>query len=164
LKHATRLAFALSAVLASASLASSARAVDLTGTWEGSYTCQGFDGASFKAGNKTSTLLIFQEGTTFSANLDGDDYLYNGAVINDTGKPDALGEMVMNQCGNDPLPLLGAEGEIVRMKVKVDAAKGTGSLKGISIIETPIPDVVTCKYKYKRISTTVVKFLTCPAG
>jgi sucrose-6-phosphate hydrolase SacC (GH32 family) len=162
-KHATRLAFALSA-LASASLASSAGAVDLTGTWEGSYTCQGFDGASFKAGNKTSTLLIFQNGTTFVANLDQGKDVYTGAVINDSSKPEALGEMVMNQCGTDPVPLAGAEGEIVRMKVKVDAAKGTGSLKGISILETPLPDVVTCKFKFKRINTTPGKFVTCVAG
>ena len=164
MKHATRLAFALCALLASASLASSSLAVDLDGTWEGSYKCQGFDGASFPAGNRTSTLLIAQEGTTFSASLDGGEYIYNGAVINDLGKPDELGEMVMNQCGNDPIPLAGAEGEIIRLKVKVNAEKGSGSLKGIGIVETSIPDVVTCKYKFKRVNTTPAKFLTCPAG
>ena len=51
------------------------------------------------------------------------------------------------------------------MAIKVNPDKGTGALKGVSIVEfidETTPTVVTCKLKYKRVSTTVAKFAGCP--
>jgi hypothetical protein len=160
----SRLAPAL-AFLASFGLASAAGAIDLTGTWEGSYTCQGFDGINFKTGNKTSVLLISQEGTQFSADLDGGDYIYNGVAIDDEKDPQGKGNLVMNQCGTDSFPTEGPEGEIVRMSAKVNTEKGTGALKGVGIVEftdETRPTVVTCKFKFKRVNTTPADFTGCP--
>jgi hypothetical protein len=159
----SRLALAL-AFSASFGLAAAAGAADITGTWEGSYSCQGFDGVNYKTGNKTSTLLIAQEGNTFSASIDAGLFVYNGVVIDDDAAPLTKGNLVMNQCGTDSFPAAGAEGEIVRMAIKVNAEKGTGALKGVSIVEfidETVPTVVTCKLKYKRVSTTTTKFLGC---
>jgi hypothetical protein len=160
----SRLALLVVVAASSFGLAAAAGAADITGTWEGSYNCQGFDGVNYKTGNKTSTLLISQEGTTFSASIDAGLFVYNGVVIDDDADPQAKGNLVMNQCGTDPFPAAGAEGEIVRMAIKVNPDKGTGALKGVSIVEfidEATPTVVTCKLKYKRVSTTVAKFAGC---
>lgn len=161
----SRLALVL-AFSASFGLASAAGAATLTGTWEGSYNCQGFDGVNYKTGNKDSVLLIAQEGATFSASIDAGTFVYNGIVIDDDADPQGKGNLVMNQCGTDSFPAEGAEGEIVRMSIKVNADKGTGALKGVSVVEfldKGNPTVVTCKLKYKRVSTAPVKFTGCPA-
>ena len=50
--------------------------------------------------------------------------------------------------------------------IKVNPDKGTGALKGVSIVEfvdNAVPTVVTCKLKFKRVSTTVAKFTGCQA-
>ena len=162
----SRLAIALVFAAAPLGLGSPADAADLTGTWEGSYTCQGFDGVNFKTGNKDSVLLISQEGSNFSADLDAGDFVYNGVVIDDDSDPQGKGNLIMNQCGTDPFPLEGAEAEMMRMTIKVNPDKGTGALKGVSIVEfvdNAVPTVVTCKLKFKRVSTTVAKFTGCPA-
>ena len=162
----SRLAIALAVAAAPLGLAAPASAVDLTGTWEGSYTCQGFDGVNFKTGNKNSVLLIFQDGITFSADLDAGDFVYNGVAIDDDADPQGKGNLIMNQCGTDAIPLQGAESEMMRLAIKVNPDKGTGALKGVSIVEfvdNGVGTVVTCKLKFKRVSTTVAKFAGCPA-
>jgi hypothetical protein len=162
----SRLALLLAFAAAPLGLSTAAGAANLTGTWEGSYSCQGFDGENYKTGNKDSVLLISQEGQIFAANIDNDTFVYNGLVIDDDADPAGKGNLVMNQCGTDAIPGEGPEGEIVRMAIKVNADKGTGTLKGVSIVEffdKTGPGVVTCKLKYKRVSTTVAKFNGCPA-
>ena len=162
----SRLAILLAFAAAPLVLAAAAGAANLTGTWEGSYSCQGFDGENYKTGDKESVLLITQEGQVVSANIDTDLFIYNGLVIDDDLDPAGKGNLVMNQCGTDAIPAEGPEGEIVRMSIKVNADKGTGALKGVSIVEfldKNGPGVVTCKLKYKRVSTKVVKFNGCAA-
>jgi hypothetical protein len=139
------------AVLASAALAAGAQAIDLTGTWVGKWTCQGFDGAKFKSSNKQSTLLITQNGNALAASIDGD-FTYNGGVIPDLRNPDGKGEAALVGCANDVIPFAGGESEIVRAKVKTSAS-GAGSFKGLAVLESDFPDVLTCKYSYRRTST-----------
>ena len=138
-----------------------AHAVDLTGVWEGTVTCQVFNGTYGKSKSADSVLLIAQAGGTFSANLDSE-LTFNGAVIDSTAKPTEQGEAVMNACSTDATPLGGGDDEIARLKVKVNVDKGTGTLSGESIFAIA-GSVFTCKYKHKRTSTTVPKFLACPA-
>jgi hypothetical protein len=140
---------------------SPAHAVDLTGVWEGTVTCQVFNGAYSKTKNADSTLLIAQEGTTFSARLD-DELSFNGAVIDSTAKPTEQGEAAMNTCSTDATPLGDGDDEIARLKVKVNPEKGTGSLTGESHFATT-GTVLSCKYKLKRTSTMPPKFTGCPA-
>ena len=149
-------------LLAAVAIAPGASAFDLTGTWEGRWSCQGFDGAKFRSGNSESIVLITQTGTTLAVNMDNGDYLYNGGAIFDTGSPDTKGEVVLTQCGTDNLPLAGADGEILRAKAKADAEKGSGSLKGLSIFESAVPDIITCKYSYKRTSAANPAVPACP--
>ena len=140
---------------------SPAYAVDLTGVWEGTVTCQVFNGAYSKTKNTASTLLISQEGATFAARLD-DELSFNGAVLDSTAKPAEQGEAAMNACSTDATPLGDGDDEIARLKVKVNPEKGTGSLTGESHFATT-GAVLTCKYKLKRTSTTPPKFTGCAA-
>lgn len=145
--------FSLAAALA---LASGASAFDLTGTWAGRWSCQGYDGSKFRSSSKDSVLRVTQTGSSLAVDLDDGLYRYNGGAIFDDKSPTTKGEIALVQCGTDNVPFDGPEGEIVRAKVKADAAKGTGSLKGVSLVEfsdIEITDVLTCKYSYKRIST-----------
>jgi hypothetical protein len=149
-------------LLASAALAPAAGAFDLTGTWTGKWSCQGFDGSSFKSSNKQSTIAITQTGAnTFAANVDGGQFFYNGGAIPDAGAPDTKGEAALLQCGTDNIPFATSEGEILRVRVKVNPASGAGSLKGLSVIETDFSEVLTCKYSYKRVDTADPNVLDC---
>ena len=140
------------ASLVVAGVAPGASAFDLTGTWEGRWSCQGFDGAKFKAANPASTLQITQIGSVLAVNEDGGIF-YNGGAILDARSPATKGEVALVKCETDSIPLGGPEGVILRAKVKADVAKGTGSIKGLSIVESDAPEALTCKYKYKRTST-----------
>ena len=143
--------------------ATSARAIDLTGTWNGSYSCAGFDGEATKDKVKDSVLLVVQTGATLSAIIDnGNGGTYRGATIDATAKPTEQGEAVLNGCATDALPLADAASELVRLKIKVNPEKGTGTLSGVSYFEQP-GNVLTCKLKYKRVSTTPGKFAGCDA-
>jgi hypothetical protein len=156
-------ALSLFSLLAAVGVASRASAFDLTGSWEGRWSCQGYDGAKFRSGNSRSTLLITQNGNTLAVDMDGGSYFYNGGAIPDGSSPTTKGEIVLAQCGTNNLPLAGADdGEILRAKVTADAEKETGSIKGLSILESAIPDVLTCQYSYKRSSTANPGVAACP--
>ena len=108
-----------------------------------------------------SVLRIVQTGATLSASIDdGSGGTYNGATVDSTAKPTEQGETVLNACGTDAIPLVGGSSELMRLKAKVDPAKGTGTLTGVSYFETPT-FLLTCKLKYKRVETTTAKFKTC---
>lgn len=83
-------------------------------------------------------------------------------TIDDAADVDGKGEAVLNSCSTDGVPLDGNPGEIIRLKAKVNASKGTGSLSGISIFEAQ-GLVLTCKLEHKRVNTTPAKFAGCPA-
>ena len=149
-------------LLASAALAPASHAFDLTGTWVGKWSCQGFDGSKFKSSNGQSTIAITQTDNTIAANVDNGEFFYNGGAIPDTGDPTTKGEAVLLQCGTDHIAFTTAEGEILRAKVKVNPASGTGSLKGLSIVETQFSEALTCKYSYKRVDTANPNVPGCP--
>ena len=156
-----RLAFGVAALLASA-LAPAATAFDLTGTWEGRWSCQGFDGAKFRSSNGVSTLLVTQVGNALNVNMDAGDYLYTGGAIPDAASPDTKGEIALAQCGTDNIPLAGPDSEILRARVKTNPESGAGVIKALSILESSIPDVLTCKYSYKRVDTADPAVGGCP--
>jgi len=133
----------------------------LTGTWEGRWSCKGFDGAKFSASNPASTLQITQTGNVLAVNEDGG-IRYNGGAIPDAKSPATKGEIALLKCETDNLPLAGPEGVLLRAKVKADPVKGTGRFKGLSIVESDAPEALTCKYVYKRTSTTDPGVAACP--
>ena len=145
--------FATFAVLALSLAAMPAAAFDLTGHWEGSWSCSEFDeGVKTKQSNKESTAAISSLGNgTFRAVID-EGYDYRGIEITNAEKPDK-GEIAIALCGtNDDLknfPFV----ELGRFKVSTSET-GSGSLSGTTIWSDNASHVATCKYKYKRIDTT----------
>jgi hypothetical protein len=146
------------AIAIAALAAASAGAIDLTGTWNGKYSCQDFDGDYAKFKSSESVLRIVQTGTTLVASIDGGAGTYDGAVIDSTAKPAQEGEAVLNLCLTSAAPLGG--GELFKIKAKVDPEKGTGTISGVSHYEGGTV-VNTCKLKYKRVSTDPGKVDTC---
>ena len=139
---------------------------DLTGTWEGRWSCKTFHGAKGTEENKQSEFQIVQNGTTFAADLDGGGFLYNGAVIPDdknTANKPGKGEAVLIQCGTDNLPFAGAEAEMLRVSVKTKPNSVAATLKGTSIFEDPPGVVGTCQFSYKRTTTSTTRMVgPCP--
>lgn len=142
-----------------------AQVPDLTGTWTGRWSCKSFDGTKFNEKNKASTLRITQSGGVLAAHIDGPldpQFFYNGAVIADDKKPDEKGEVVMNQCGTDNLPVAGStESEIVRAQVKTKLNSPKASFKGTSVFENDGPTVGTCRYSFKRLDTADPGIAAC---
>jgi hypothetical protein len=139
-------------------------AFDATGTWTGQFSCKNFNGAKTTFKMKPSTLLIVQAGAAVKADIDGGNFLYNGSAINDAKKPDEKGEILMVQCGTDNH---GGQGfaEMVRLAVKTNPGKGTGSFSGPSIIEGDFGNgyqFATCKYSFKRTGTGIPTVADCP--
>lgn len=134
--------------------AAPAAAFDLTGTWQGSWSCVGTRaGVKDKEFNKESTAVITSIGNdTFAAILDGD-LPYRGIQISDAKKPEK-GELAIVHCGaTDDLKTSAADFfEAGRFKVSTKGAKG--SIAGITIYSDDAGHVPTCKYKYKRVDTT----------
>jgi hypothetical protein len=137
-------------------LAPPAGAFDATGTWEGSWTCTGFNGAKTKTDDKDSTLEI----NGLQATLDGL-ATFTVLPIDDTADPTAKGEMALFRCATDNQPVANGAAEMLRLKVKVNAAKGTGTISGTSILEDGTGGVASCKYKFKRTSTTGPEISVC---
>jgi hypothetical protein len=157
-KHAL-LAIAFASLVA----ASPAAAIDLSGTWEGSFTCKRFgvvEQETVTEKTKDSVLRILQAGEAFDAEIDGT-ATYRGKTIDAATDGARRGEAVLVSCDSDPLPLDGGVHEIVRFKAKVDAAKGTGTLTGESLTEHGQLGIMSCKLKFKRTSAAVAKFPTC---
>ena len=81
------------------------------------------------------------------------------ACVGVTAHPDdarhraLFGKFALTPLFRVPVPIFPSE--------KVDPEKGTGTLSGESIFESEA-QVVVCKLKYKRTSTTPGKFLNCP--
>jgi hypothetical protein len=151
----------LGIALASLVAAAPAGAIDLTGTWEGSFTCKrfGIDGESSTEKTKDGVLMILQAGGTFDARIEGIEY--RGATIDAADDGARRGEAVLVACDADAIPLDGGVNEIVRLKAKVDAEKGTGTLTGVSVHEHGMSGFITCKLKFKRTATTASKFPVC---
>lgn len=157
-----RKAALLGIALASLAAAAPAAAIDLSGTWEGSVTCKRFSIAGETSTEKTkpSTLRILQAGAAFDAEIDA--MAYYGAAIDAASDGARRGEAVLVSCPSDAIPLDGGVHELVRIKAKVDDAKGTGTLTGESIHEHGQNGIMSCKLKFKRTSAAVAKFQTCP--
>ena len=165
----------LIAALASLVLFSTpAAAFNLTGHWEGKYSCKGFaapfteDGKlvnKFTTVHKTSTLDITQNGNAFGAvldlNLPAGPYRYNGFSMPSV-KTDDVGEVFLVGCGTSPTPPDGDTGaEILRAAVKTKDGVVKASFKGFSIFVDNFPEAETCKYSYTRVDTNDPGIDTC---
>jgi hypothetical protein len=152
--------------LAALAWAASAGAIDLEGLWQGTITCQEFDGVVTKTKDRAGALdIIHPDGATFAAELNGI-RAFNGSVVPSARDGVTGGEAVMSGCDTDAFPIDGQPGEVIHLRAKVNPAKGTGTLTGTGIYESGSgagAPIRVCKYKLKRTSTTPGAFTKgCP--
>lgn len=128
-----------------------AEAYDLTGHWEGKWSCIGTtNGVKTKTARATSTLIVTSlTGDKLAAYLDLQRG-FLGIAIPDAAKPEK-GEAALVACGTDEDPSNAGQTEVGRWKVATKGAKGV--LSGTSVRSNGAGDVQTCKYKYKRVDT-----------
>jgi hypothetical protein len=153
------LAFTVAAVLAQP-----AAAFDLTGTWTGKQTCKGSSAGQKINFSFQSELLITQTGTDLNIHVvsDSGTDIYQSVAIDDLAKPEN-GAVYFVHCGTTDIPETGDDfDESGRATVKTKEARGTGSLKGTSSFFNNEPEVASCKWSYKRTTTTDPAVTGCP--
>lgn len=144
--------------------ATSARAFDLTGTWEGTYKCKGSNQGVKDVSEDDIVAQITQVGNAIGAAItfSGNPFKYNGIAVANAAKPDK-GDVVLVLCDSDDDLSTGAFDELGRFSIVTKPAKGTGSLKGSSQYSSPSPAAYTCKWKLKRTDPADPQVTTaCP--
>jgi hypothetical protein len=136
-------------LLAAALLAVPAGAIDLTGTWEGTFNCTEFDGEKDKFSQKGEILLITQVGNVL--NIDWSGSPIAGITIDDVKKPDEKGAAALVDC-ETTTDLTTGYAELANLTAKVNRPKGKGSLKGTSVYTQDGDSVGTCKWKFKLMN------------
>jgi hypothetical protein len=144
----------LSAVVVLSMSATQARAVDLTGTWEGKAVCTGFFAGHKVKDTFEAPVTITQTGQDLNMEFFGT--RYTGAIMDDSAAPTKKGQGSFLACSSQAQPL--AEyNEIGHIKVVVNPTKGISTFTATSVYSTffggPINTVETCKYSFKRTST-----------
>jgi hypothetical protein len=129
-----------------------AGAIDLTGTWTGSFKCSEFNGAKDKFPEPAQILRITQTGGNLAVDWVGSAD-QTGLAIDDVKAPDKKGEAALVDC-ETTADLATGYGEIALLKAKVDRAKGKGSLKGTSIYSPDGLAVGDCKWSFKLTDPT----------
>lgn len=143
---------------------------DLTGTWVGKFNCNGSQkGGKIKFGFQP-TIRITQSALTVGMAVDygaGDVDLYGGLMIPDGKKPRSQAKVSVDYCGTN-----GVVGEsfdelgVVTTTTKPPGVKA--SLKGTTLYSdegVADPEAGTCKWSFKRTSTTDPNVpTTCAAG
>jgi hypothetical protein len=151
------LAFAVEA-RAGASIAS-----NLTGTYQGSFTCKQthLDGErdSFKQVN--SVLLIAQvstysNGAFLDVTIDGVPYSARSIDVGGAGSGKGVGAFVF--CGGGDEAFTG-DTEVEKFTFKVNATKGTGTIKKNGLFNYSAT-LGSCKGSWKRTSTSVPLIMT----
>lgn len=144
--------------LALASLtASPAAALDLTGTWQGKYTCTEYDGTRSKFTVKDDVLLISQVADVLAVDSENP---FTGVPIADEDFPETRGEAKLARCTTDNVVSNGGD-EVARLQVKIDRVKGKGKLKAVSIYTFP-GGVGSCSWSYKLVDPADPGAAGCP--
>lgn len=128
-----------------------ALAVDLTGTWLGGFQCSDFDGVKLKYSQPDEILEISQQGSALNIDwLEVADL--QGLAVSDDRKPQAKGTVAMIDCGTGT-DLTTGYAELAVLQVKIDRAKGKGSLKGESFYTADGELIGSCKWKFTLVDT-----------
>jgi hypothetical protein len=150
----------ISLIIAAAFAAVPAGAIDLTGTWVGTFNCAEFDGEKHKFSQKGEILLITQVGNALNIDWGGNPIA--GIAIDDIKKPDDKGAAALVDCDTTTDPTSGYS-ELANLKAKVNRPKGKGSLKGTSVYTQDGSATGQCKWSFKLENTAdPLVPATCP--
>jgi hypothetical protein len=142
-------------------LAVPAGAIDLTGTWEGTFKCTEVDsGVKQKLTDRNELLAITQVGNVLSVDWVGVAPLA-GFVIDDVKKPTEKGAAAIIDC-ETTTDLTTGYAELANLQANVKSAKGTGKIKGTSTYTRDGDTTGQCKWSFKRIDTADPVAAGCP--
>ena len=165
LTHVTRILTGVAALVGLA--ATQAMAVDLTGTWEGSFACQQFIQGQPKAHFSMKDIQFQISQSVRDLNLQlvnpttGLPSYFDGIVVDD-GVHTTKGQAALLECTSGVQSIGGA---MIRARVlSTDPATGKGRLAAniIAADSAPVEQVVTCTVNAKRIDTTDPGVPDCP--
>jgi len=142
--------------------ASPAAALDLTGTWEGTFKCSVFDGFKDKFKEPGEILRITQVGDDLNIEWLGTAD-QSGVAIADLKSPDTKGAAALSDCETHA-DLATGYSEIAVLKAKVNRSKGKGKLKGTSIWSEEGAVIGDCKWKFKLVDPSDPGVLGCPVA
>ncbi|MEY4720206.1 MAG: hypothetical protein RL563_2824 [Pseudomonadota bacterium] len=130
-------------------------AVDLTGTWQGNFTCSGFNGRKFNYVEKNHTLQISQSDSALAAKWLEEKTDFSGFVIEDEKTPQTKGQVALANCKSKAD--LTVDSELANLNVVINRPRGIGQLTGISIYTLPSVGqgnvVGQCKWNFKLVDT-----------
>lgn len=161
--HIRHTAAAVAAALVLGAAVPAARAFDLTGLWVGNLDCKGFSGVRTKFKVRGINMFITHDAANRYILVQVNGQTYQGVTVDDVSKPNK-GEMALANCGtDDDLLTVGASDEMGRFTVQTSSAKGTGSIKGSTIVSAgSVLEISTCKWSFKRRDLTDPGIVTCP--
>jgi hypothetical protein len=141
-----------------------AHAFDMTGTWEGQWSCRvQINGTPTTIANDNSVMKVTQIGSVVHVDIDNGAYLYNGwaAADNDNAK---RGASTFVDCETSPRSRL--SNEVISARVKAPSGSSNGEFNGTSAynstdeVETDLGGI--CQYTYTRTSSTDPGIEQCP--
>jgi hypothetical protein len=147
----------ISVLFAIALLATAVDAADLTGTWQGTFTCKGLDKAgtpTIQAAPGVSVLAITQSGASLSMRLDG--ALYTGTAIDQAGREDRAGVAVVEGCENDGDP--SAFNEMTHLRYKLRTAPDSLRATAVRVTDGP----AACTGTWRRVDAADPAVPECP--
>jgi hypothetical protein len=155
-------------VLAFGLAAHPAAALDVTGTWEGKFTCaESAEGELFRFPEPGQIFRISQTGNDVRVEW-GDPNVaepelipISGVAIPDAKSPDTKGELALADCETSA-DLVANYGELARYTVRVNREKAKGSLKGLTIFARPGAFVGSCKASFKLVDPADPGVSGCP--
>jgi hypothetical protein len=159
------LAFSALAIICGSPSAFAGVSTNLTGVWEGSFSCktETAEGkGSFK--ERESTLLINQLGALgpLVVEIDPGSVPYSGTLVPSAGDPNE-GAGAWIACGTSDATTDGLFNEIETFHYKVDPADGSGTIKKSGAYVTNGVEVGVCKGSWKRVTTKSPKIVACAA-
>ena len=141
-----------------------AHAFDLTGTWEGKWTCRAqINGAPSTIANDDSVMKITQLGPDGYVDLDNGTYHYSGWAAADNDN-DKRGATTVVDCDTNPRSEF--SNEMISAKVKAPSGADSGEFNGTSAYNLAQPGNIElggiCRYTFERVSATDPGVLPCP--
>lgn len=152
-------------LIASSLFSANVMALDLSGTWQGNFTCSGFNGQKFNYVDKKHTLKISQSDSALAVKWINENTDFSGFVIEDQKAPDAKGQLALANCRSKAN--LTTDTELANLSVVINRVRRNGSLTGTSIYTLPSNGsgavIGQCKWSFKLVDTVDPQISqTCP--
>ena len=132
------------------------------GVWQGEQKCDVYDGSKSELKYGNDTMFISQDGSSLTvaalcSEAGGCFLFYRGLVADDDKDPAKKGQAGMTVCSGGPSGPYQETARATKLEIKKD---GKAEFEATSIfyqtVESPVVQVGTCTWKYKRVAAVVL--------